>query len=190
MTATWDEARRVQHGRWIGLFKLAEECGELAIAAADLNELGPGVTEATGPYLRALENKLADVGAAAQHVAEVNGLDLQRVGARRGRRSLQLGGGLDVHHGRIGLMNLVRACGTMNQLLGKICAFPEGTEHPDGHGNLVGRLEVAIADLTAACTVVAARNDLNLDHIELRGDDKAALFRIWFPAPGQVEEPA
>lgn len=188
MTVAWDSCGH-RHGRWIGLFKLGEECGELAVAAVDLLDIG-GAAVDLPEFVRALENELADTGAACRHAVEANRLDLNRVTARCGRRTEQLARGTDTHRSWIGLLALVRACGAMTQLLGKIAAFPSGTEHPDGAGNLLGRLEVAIADLRAAAAVVAERNRLDLDHIELRGDDKLRLFRTWFPATAVQEEPA
>lgn len=180
---------RHAHGRWIGLFKLGEECGEAAVAAIDLIEIGGSAVDLP-EFVRALENELADVGAACRHVIEANKLDLDRIAARRLRRGEQLARGVDTRGTWIGLLALVRACSAAGQLLNKISAFPDGTEHPDGAGNLVGRLEVVVSDLGAAAKLVAERNGLDLDHIELRGDDKLSLFRIWFPAPLAEEEPA
>lgn len=178
--AEWDSSGH-RHGRWTGLFKLAEECGELVVAAV---EVFTGAEDEEQPArVRALENELADVGAACRHAVEANDLDRDRVDARMLRQIGLLAG--TVHElGRWhGLLMLVRACGGMNQLLGKIAAFPEGDEHPDGEGNLKGRLEVAVADLAAITLHVAAANGLDQDHIELRGDDKLDKFRTWFPAP-------
>jgi hypothetical protein len=169
------------HGRWIGLFKLAEESGELTAAAADLLHLGGGMREGVPEFVRALENELADVGAACTHAIEANRLDAARVAGRQARQALNLER-VALRSGRwLGLVDVIRACGAIGQLLGKIGAFPTGTEHPDGYGNLIGRLEVAVADLGAAATFVGERNGLDLDHIEMRGDDKLQIFRTWFP---------
>lgn len=175
------EANNHRHGRWVGIFKLTEECGELVVAALELL-VGGGDNELPA-LVRALENELADTGAILRHVVEANRLDLARIDARLARQLAMHERACPRAGGWHGLIGLTRECGLMAQLAGKIAAFPDHDEHPDGCGNLRGRLEVGIADLGARLRFVASVNTLDLDHIEQRGDDKLEKFRSWFPGP-------
>lgn len=177
------------HGRWTGLFKLAEETGELIVAAIDLIEAA-GEGEQT-EALRAFENELADVGAACGHVVEANRLDKDRMATRRDATAERLGRRIYTHGRTIGLGNLIRRCGALQQLLGKIAAFPHGTDHPDSAGDLVLRLEAAIVAVVDASSMVTTLNGLDAEHMQLRGDDKLDKFRTWFPGPApELEEAA
>lgn len=164
-----------RHGRWTGLFKLGEECGELTVAAIDLLF----ADETTQPSLRrSLEDEIADVAAACVHAAQANGLDAARIAARELRRARSIEAGVEAC-----LMVAARHCGAMGKLLGKIGAFPFDTEHPDCAGNLPGRLEIAIADVLAAAGVAIDTYALDVATITARVESKIALFREWFPAP-------
>jgi hypothetical protein len=161
-----------RHGRWVGIFKLSEECGELIDAVCAFMQ-----GEETGTA--AVVAETGDVRAAVQHVIEANGLNLARI---EDRVSRLLAWPTDI--GSSEAVALMRRAGQLVQLLGKIAAFPDGEEHPDGHGNLPGRLEVAIADLQAALNLVVFGWMLDRKAIDERHADKLIRFRIWFPAKG------
>jgi hypothetical protein len=179
----YPEVNNHRHGRWTGLFKLAEECGELVVAAIDL---GDHVDEPE--YVAAFEDELGDVSAACRHAMDANALDKGRMSARTGRQVAQLEQELDRECRWPGRDVLIRRAGILVQLLGKIAAFPDGDEHPDGCGNLKGRLEVAIADLVAIADTVTELGKLNEVRIERRHGRKLGLFRMWFPVPREAVE--
>jgi hypothetical protein len=171
-----DEANHHKHGRWTGLFKLAEECGELVVALADLALCDAGDA---APDLRTrVADELADVGASAEHVTQANGLDRPRIADRLTRQIANLDQ-YAVAAACPGRAELLKRLGAVQQLIGKICAFPDSDEHPDACGNLTGRLEAAIADLGAACRWFARANLLERDAIDARAQRKLQLFRQW-----------
>lgn len=160
-------------GRWPGLFKLSEECGELIVATIDLVDSPAPIAPA---LIVALQDEIADVGAACVRLVEAGGLDAARIGARERRQ-------IEATPSDASKLDLVvRRAGALVQLLGKVAAFPGGDEHPDGAGNLGGRIEAGIADLTAALSLVSIAYRLDLAAIEARGADKLRLFRQWCPA--------
>ena len=70
-----------RHGNWTGLFKLAEECGELVVALTEAEICAaPDVDRAV--MIAAIGDEIADVGAACSHVEQANGLDGERIAAR------------------------------------------------------------------------------------------------------------
>jgi len=68
--------------------------------------------------------------------------------------------------------------GELLQVLGKLGPFPSGA-HPDGRGDLRGRLEEEIADVEAALAYFAVRNGLDLKKIQQRRLMKIARFNHW-----------
>ena len=78
-----------------------------------------------------------------------------------------------------GLAKLVEELGELQQVLGKIMAYPYG-EHPDGT-NIDVRLSEEMADVLAAIGVFATLNltEKELAFIQERSGNKADLFNAW-----------
>jgi NTP pyrophosphatase (non-canonical NTP hydrolase) len=83
-----------------------------------------------------------------------------------------------VHDYWRGIGKLTEECGEVLQLLGKLIPFPDGM-HPDGKGNLSGRLADEIADLYAALDYFVEFNDLPQDSIRARREQKLDQFERW-----------
>lgn len=79
-----------------------------------------------------------------------------------------------------GVAKLIEECGELQQVLGKLGAYPDG-EHPDG-SNLVGRLHDELADVLAAIDFVAVVNDLDGEAIMNRLLVKRERFQGWHEA--------
>jgi hypothetical protein len=79
----------------------------------------------------------------------------------------------------VGLNKLTEEIGELGQVIGKIGAFPDAEEHPDGKGHLRIRLEDEIADVQAACQHVIEENNLNKLAIGRRRTIKLAKFKKW-----------
>lgn len=77
-----------------------------------------------------------------------------------------------------GLGKLLEEAGELGQVIGKLLAYPSG-EHPDGKGNLRGRLEDEIADVIAALDYVALVNELDTMGITDRRNAKLRRFMNW-----------
>lgn len=79
-----------------------------------------------------------------------------------------------------GLAKLAEECGELQQVIGKLMAFPEG-EHPDGAA-LAGRLADELADVAAASTYVRAHAE-QLQPLWRRIADRIAMkfqrFERW-----------
>lgn len=83
------------------------------------------------------------------------------------------------HGNWTGLFKLIEECGECQQTAGKIAAFPDTDEHPDGCGSLRQRLQNELADVIAAAQHVAMANDLDMIAIMDRRDRKLELFAKW-----------
>lgn len=81
-----------------------------------------------------------------------------------------------------GLAKLAEECGELQQVIGKLMAFPDGGEHPDGAGRLDHRLADELADVLAAVLYVRAHTvplvPLQAE-IERRQRTKFELFQRW-----------
>jgi NTP pyrophosphatase (non-canonical NTP hydrolase) len=78
-----------------------------------------------------------------------------------------------------GLAKLAEECGELQQVIGKIMAYPDG-EHPDGAGDLAQRLQDEMADVVAAVRFVATNSDrISLHDIRDRIADKFGRFIEW-----------
>jgi NTP pyrophosphatase (non-canonical NTP hydrolase) len=78
-----------------------------------------------------------------------------------------------------GINNLNEELGELQQVIGKLHAYPTG-EHPDGKGHLYIRLEEEIADVLAAIGHVIDNNlEVSLDKITKRVEEKMDLFDSW-----------
>jgi len=83
-------------------------------------------------------------------------------------------------HGQwTGLFKLIEECGEAMQVAGKIAAFPDADEHPDGEGSLRGRIECELADLIASAEHVIDATGLDAERIRQRIARKRALFQRW-----------
>lgn len=89
-----------------------------------------------------------------------------------------------------GFFKLQEEMGELNQVLGKIGAFPDTEDHPDGGPPLTDRAEDELADVMAACRYFAERNDLNLGKISDRSKEKLAKFRHWGLTDHSGKEPS
>lgn len=79
---------------------------------------------------------------------------------------------------RGGLHKLVEESGELQQVVGKILAYPEG-EHPDGAGNLRSRMQEELADVLACCAFVIEKMDLNAEFINKRKWQKISKYKKW-----------
>ncbi len=75
-----------------------------------------------------------------------------------------------------GIGKLIEEMGEVQQLLGKAIAFPT-RDHPDGKGNIHGRLPDELADLRAAITYFEEENSIYVD--TKRYMDKLVQFQKW-----------
>lgn len=84
-----------------------------------------------------------------------------------------------------GLAKLLEECGELQQVAGKLLAYPSG-EHPDGAGPLDERLADELADLKAAALFFtrANRERINLHRHGRRIRDKLARFEAWHDVNG------
>lgn len=78
-----------------------------------------------------------------------------------------------------GFFKLQEEMGELNQVLGKIGAFSDTEQHPDGGPPLTERAEDELADVMAACHYFAEINDLDKARIVDRCQDKLSKFRHW-----------
>lgn len=77
-----------------------------------------------------------------------------------------------------GTSKLIEEMGELGQVLGKLIALNGGTDHWDGT-DLAERLDEEIADVLAAIGFFVTVNGLSWADINLRADDKKALFHRW-----------
>lgn len=82
-----------------------------------------------------------------------------------------------------GLTKLIEECGELSQIASKKQAFMNTDTHPDGKGSMKKRIEEEMADVIAACVLVAENFGLDQDHLEQRALKKLALFRKWHNNP-------
>lgn len=77
-----------------------------------------------------------------------------------------------------GLAKLAEELGELQQVVGKMLAFPEG-DHPDGGPPLLRRFEEEAGDVLAALTFSSSK--LGADEIEVysRAEIKLTLFQEW-----------
>jgi NTP pyrophosphatase (non-canonical NTP hydrolase) len=80
-----------------------------------------------------------------------------------------------------GLAKLLEETGELQQVIGKLAAYPDGA-HPDGT-NLTERLHDELADVMAACDFVVMVNPLDRERIETRRARKRARFLGWHGQP-------
>lgn len=78
-----------------------------------------------------------------------------------------------------GLTKLIEECGELVQIAAKKQAYFDTDTHPDGKGSMKKRLEEEMADVIAACVLVAENFGLNQDFLEQRALKKLELFRSW-----------
>lgn len=76
-----------------------------------------------------------------------------------------------------GVAKLIEECGELQQVLGKIIAYPNG-DHPDGT-DIKARLIEEIADAMAAATFVITENGLSEQAVMQRTAAKLVRFRTW-----------
>jgi NTP pyrophosphatase (non-canonical NTP hydrolase) len=76
-----------------------------------------------------------------------------------------------------GLGKLLEESGELQQVIGKLIAYPEGP-HPDGT-NAISRLHDEIGDVLAACQFVVQTNNLDAEHIMRRRARKLSRFVGW-----------
>lgn len=77
-----------------------------------------------------------------------------------------------------GLAKLIEECGEVQQVAGKLIATGGAFEHWDGT-DLRDRLIDEIADLRAAIRFVIVFNDLNMEAIREREEEKMETFEGW-----------
>lgn len=77
-----------------------------------------------------------------------------------------------------GLSKLLEECGEVVQVGGKLMGTGGEAEHWDGT-NLRERMEEEMADVTAAMAFVIEHENLDIDRIAKRIDEKHALFEQW-----------
>ena len=82
-----------------------------------------------------------------------------------------------------GLTKLIEECGELVQIAAKKQAYFDTDTHPDGKGSMKRRLEEEMADVIAACVLVAENFGLNQDFLEQRALKKLELFRSWHNNP-------
>ncbi len=78
-----------------------------------------------------------------------------------------------------GLSKLIEECGEVLQVAGKIIATNGSREHWDGAGDLYGRLEAELGDLSAAIEFVILINGLGADSIREAQAAKLAQYVDW-----------
>lgn len=78
-----------------------------------------------------------------------------------------------------GLPKLVEETGELQQVLGKLIAFPEGSVHPDGKGELKGRLEEELGHVLAAISYLIVFNGLDETLIGYHQGLKLELYKKW-----------
>ncbi len=78
-----------------------------------------------------------------------------------------------------GLPKLVEETGELQQVLGKLIAFPEGNLHPDGKGDLKARLEEEIGHVLAAIEYFTIFNGLDRGAMQYHGNVKLELYKQW-----------
>jgi NTP pyrophosphatase (non-canonical NTP hydrolase) len=76
-----------------------------------------------------------------------------------------------------GLAKLAEECGELLQVIGKLAAYPDGGDHPDGQGPLRQRLEDELADVSAAMEFVLQANADVL--VERAARRLTKLTRFW-----------
>lgn len=87
-----------------------------------------------------------------------------------------------------GLAKLAEECGELQQIIGKLMAYPEG-DHPDGAGPLVERLQEELADVSGAVNfVVAINDDIDGDKHAHRASAKFGRFLGWHQSELTVQE--
>lgn len=78
-----------------------------------------------------------------------------------------------------GLAKLAEECGELQQVIGKIIAYPAG-EHPDGAGDLANRLRDEMGDVAAAIAFVVEANEQIKGHeVAKRQAIKSYRFACW-----------
>ena len=88
-----------------------------------------------------------------------------------------------------GHCKLQEEMGELNQVMGKIAAFPNTEQHPDGGLPLTQRLEDEIADVQAALDYYVQVNNLDAEKIASRRIDKHHKFIKWGLSDHSGSEP-
>jgi hypothetical protein len=78
-----------------------------------------------------------------------------------------------------GIFKVLEEMGELQQVLGKLCVFPDG-KHPDGT-DLIRRLEEEVVDVTAALAYFVENTPvpLNGEHMDKRMIDKYEKFNAY-----------
>lgn len=77
-----------------------------------------------------------------------------------------------------GLAKLAEECAELLQVLGKVIAYPDQPEHPDGT-NTLEKLHEEIGDLAAAVDFFVEKNGLDEEILSKRYDYKLDRFNYW-----------
>lgn len=77
-----------------------------------------------------------------------------------------------------GLAKLAEELGELQQVVGKMLAFPEG-DHPDGGPPLLQRFEEEAGDVLAAIAFVGDKIGAGIYNIDTRSFEKLAQFEEW-----------
>lgn len=75
-----------------------------------------------------------------------------------------------------GLSKYIEKSGNANQVIGKIQGCGHLGDHRDSKVFLKERLEDELADVVAAIAYISEKNNLNLDHMEVRSREKLIQF--------------
>lgn len=78
-----------------------------------------------------------------------------------------------------GLAKLTEEAGELLQVVGKIMAYPEQNDHPDGTVDMRRRLIEEIGDVAACLAFVIDANNLEQEAIGARSDYKVERFVHW-----------
>lgn len=82
-----------------------------------------------------------------------------------------------------GLSKLIEEMGELTQVAGKMLAYPDTDDHPDGGEPLSIRLEKEMADVLAAIEFVAETHGLSQVNINYRKCYKLGTYRRWHQEP-------
>lgn len=78
-----------------------------------------------------------------------------------------------------GLAKLTEECGELLQIVGKIMAYPEQNDHPDGTTDMRKRLLEELGDVSACISFVTSANDLSYSELVDRIEYKIERFAHW-----------
>lgn len=78
-----------------------------------------------------------------------------------------------------GLAKVAEECGELLQVIGKIIAYPDRVDHPDGTADLRARLIEEMADVSATIQFAMEANYLSASDWLTRSEYKLERFRYW-----------